>query len=80
MSVSVMSMDFKARRKATGWTRKELAARAGLDPRLIQLVELGQWSEFEALGRIEAVLKRKEQGEDDPWLKPPSKADGTDDA
>ena len=63
----------KARRKAIGWTRKELAARAGLDPRVVQLVELDQWSEFEALGRLDAVMKRKEAGEEDPWLKPPEK-------
>ena len=68
-----MPMDFKARRKAIGWTRKELAARAGLDPRVVQLVELEQWTEFEALGRLDAVMKRKEGGEEDPWLKPPEK-------
>ncbi len=66
-------MDFKQRRKKVGWSRKELADRAGLDPRVVQLVELDQWSEFEALGRLEAVLTRKEEGEEDPWLAPPKK-------
>ena len=73
-------MDFKQRRKKAGWSRKELAARAGLDPRVVQLVELDQWSEFEALGRLEAVLTRKEEGEEDPWLAPPKKETPTEEA
>ncbi|MCB9766402.1 MAG: helix-turn-helix transcriptional regulator [Alphaproteobacteria bacterium] len=69
-------MDIKARRKALGWSRRELADRAALDPRIIQLVELGQWNEFEALGRIEAVLRMAEDGEADPRLAPPKVPEG----
>lgn len=64
-------MDFKQRRRAIGWTRAEAADRAGLDPRVVQLVELGEWTEFEALGRLEALLGRAEAGEEDPRLEPP---------
>ena len=69
------AMDFKERRKAVGWTRAETAHRAGLDPRVVQLVELGQWTEFEALGRLEALLSRAEAGEEDPRLEPPKRED-----
>lgn len=66
-----MPNDIKARRKAQSWSRAELADRAGLDPRVVQLVELDQWSEFEALGRLDTVLRMAESGEEDPRLKPP---------
>ena len=62
-------MTTKDRRKALGWTRAELADRAGLDPRVVQLVELGQWSEGEAIDRVEAVLSRAEGGERDVHLR-----------
>ena len=54
----------KARRKALGWDRRELARRAGLDPQVVQLLEMGQWSEAEAIGRVEEVLRRAETGEE----------------
>lgn len=66
-----MPNDIKPRRKAQSWSRAELADRAGLDPRVVQLVELDQWSEFEALGRLDTVLRMAEAGEDDPRLSPP---------
>jgi transcriptional regulator with XRE-family HTH domain len=69
--------DIKPRRKAQTWTRAELADRAGLDPRVVQLVELDQWSEFEALGRLDTVLRMAESGEEDPRLKPPAKPSAT---
>lgn len=56
-------MSIKDRRKALGWSRDELAARAGIDARLVQLLELGQWSEAEAAARVEEVLVRAEGGE-----------------
>lgn len=56
-------MSVKDRRKALGWSRAELAERAGIDSRLAQLLELGQWSEAEALARVEEVLTRAEAGE-----------------
>ncbi len=62
-------MTTKDRRKALGWSRAELAHRAGLDPRVVQLVELDQWSEAEALARVEEVLTRAEAGELDVHLR-----------
>lgn len=59
----------KDRRKALGWSRAELADRAGIDPRLVQLVELGQWSEEGALARLAEVLRRAEAGEVDVRLR-----------
>jgi transcriptional regulator with XRE-family HTH domain len=60
----------KARRKALGWRRSELARRAAIDGRLVQLIELGQWTEGEAIGRVKAVLIRAEGGEADVQLEP----------
>lgn len=65
------SRDIKTRRKALGWDRAELARRAGLDRSVMQLVELGQWSEEDALQRVETVLSRAEAGEVDIVLPPP---------
>lgn len=61
-------MSIKDRRKALGWSRAELAERAGIDSRLAQLLELDQWSEAEALSRVEEVLTRAEAGELDVRL------------
>ncbi|MCB9778173.1 MAG: hypothetical protein H6742_06400 [Alphaproteobacteria bacterium] len=61
----------KARRKEQGWSRAELADRAALDPRVVQLVELGEWNEHEALGRLDAVLAQAEAGVPDPRLAAP---------
>jgi transcriptional regulator with XRE-family HTH domain len=63
-------MDLKERRKALGWDRAELARRAGLDRSVMQLVELGQWTEEDALQRVEEVLRRAEAGELDVVLPP----------
>ena len=60
----------RARRKALGWSRRELASRAGIDPRVIQLLELDQWTEGDAVGRVRAVLLRAETGETDVTLPP----------
>lgn len=60
----------KERRKALGWNRAELAQRAAIDRRVVQLVELGQWSEEGALGRVEFVLKAAEAGDLDVQLPP----------
>lgn len=70
-----MKTDIKQRRKALGWSRAELADRAGLDRRVVQLVEVGQWEEFEALGRLDTVLGMAEQGHEDPRLAPPERPD-----
>lgn len=53
----------KDRRKALGWNRAELAERAALDKNVVQLIELGQWSEEGALGRVAYVLHAAESGE-----------------
>lgn len=62
--------EVKRRRRALGWSRGDLAARAALDPRIIQLVELGEWTEGEAIGRVRAVLIRAEGGDLDVQLPP----------
>ncbi len=60
--------ELRARRKALGFSRREMADRCGLDPQVIQLAELGQWSEKDALQRIAEVLYRAESGELDVHL------------
>lgn len=64
-------MSVKDRRKALGWDRAELARRAGVDRSALQLVELGQWTEEDALQRVDEVLRRTEAGEVDVVLAPP---------
>ncbi len=64
-------MSVKDRRKALGWDRAELARRSGVDKSALQLVELGQWTEEDALRRVEEVLARTEMGEKDVVLPPP---------
>ena len=54
-----------------GWDRAELARRAGVDKSALQLIELGQWTEEDALRRVEEVLTRTEAGEADVVLPPP---------
>lgn len=61
-------MSIKARRKALGWSRRELAQRAGIDPHVLQQLELGTWSEGEARMRAEVTLERAEAGEEDVQL------------
>lgn len=67
----------RARRKALGWSRRELAHRAGIDPRVVQLLELDQWSEGDARGRVRAVLGRAETGEADVQLPPAQLPEGS---
>lgn len=62
----------KDRRKALGWDRAELARRAGVDKAALQLVERGEWSEEDALRRVEEALTRAEAGEIDVVLPPPT--------
>ncbi len=52
--------DLKERRKALGWARAELARRADVDPRTLQLLELGESLDDEARARVEAVLAAEE--------------------
>ena len=65
----------KERRKALGWNRATLAQRAQVDRAAMQLIELGQWSESDALARVDEVLRRAEAGELDVQLPPPEKPD-----
>ena len=69
-------MSVKERRKALGWNRTELAARTVLDKRVVQLIELGQWSEDGALGRVEYVLSAAENGDVAVQLPPREKEEG----
>ena len=46
------------RRKALGWSRGDVAGRAALDPRIIQLLEMGLWSEGEAIDKVAAMLEQ----------------------
>lgn len=66
-------MSVKERRKALGWNRATLAQRAQVDRAALQLIELGQWSEDDALRRVAEVLVRAEAGELDVQLPPPEK-------
>jgi len=67
--------DIKARRKALGWNRAELAKRAALDKHVVQLIEMGQWSEEDALGRVQYVLGSAEGGQLDIQLDPVRESD-----
>lgn len=67
--------DIKARRKALGWNRAELAKRAALDKHVVQLIEMGQWSEADALGRVQCVLGSAENGDLDVQLDPVAEGD-----
>ena len=49
-------MSIKERRKALGLVRKELASKAYVDPRILQLIEMGQHSDAEATDRLDATL------------------------
>lgn len=64
------TMDVKERRKALGWDRQELADRAALLKTVVAMIERGEWSESDALERVEAVLGRAEAGDADPRLPP----------
>ena len=68
-------MDVKARRKALGWSRAELAGKAGVDRAALALIERDMWSEDDALTRVAHVLSRAEAGDLDVQLAPPSLPD-----
>lgn len=55
----------RERRTGLSWSRAELAHRAGIDPRIVQLTELDQWDEPTALARIEVALNAAEDGRDE---------------
>ena len=61
----------KARRKALGWSRADLATRTGLNSALIALIERDMWSEEDAWTRVHFVLGEAEKGNLDVRLEPP---------
>ncbi|MFT7522006.1 MAG: transcriptional regulator with XRE-family HTH domain [Kiritimatiellia bacterium] len=66
-------MDIKAQRKALGWSRAELASRAGINSPVLGLIERGQWDEPDALTRVAHVLAKASEGDTDVFLAPPTK-------
>lgn len=52
--------DIKDRRKALGWSRAELAQRAFVDVRTLQLIELDLSADDESRDRVEATLREAE--------------------
>lgn len=70
-------MSIKDRRKALGWSRAELAQRAGVDRAALQLIEQDAWSEEDSLARVAEVLDRTEAGETDVQLEHPKPPDQT---
>lgn len=64
-------MSVKERRKALGWSRAQLAERAGLNSALVALIERGQWEEEDAWTRVHYVLGEAEGGNVDVRLDPP---------
>ena len=51
----------RERRDALGWSRKQLGAAAGVDTSVLQLIELGQWTDPEPNEKVEAALTAEEQ-------------------
>lgn len=66
-------MEIKDRRKALGWSRADLAERAGLNTALVAMMERGQWEEEDAWTRVAFVLGRAEEGDVEVRLPPPER-------
>jgi len=64
-------VNVKERRKAIGWTRKDLAHRTGVNSAAIAMIERGEWSEEDALTRVAFILAKADEGELDVVLPPP---------
>jgi transcriptional regulator with XRE-family HTH domain len=64
-------VDIKARRKALGWGRQELAERSGVPKSVVALIERDEWSEPDAISRVATILGLAEAGSSDPRLPPP---------
>jgi transcriptional regulator with XRE-family HTH domain len=54
-------MEIRKRREALGWSRKELARRAGIDPSVLQLIELGMSSDDESKVKADHALVEGEK-------------------
>jgi len=50
----------KDRRKALGWARADLARAANVDPRTLQLIELGESLDDESMDRCHKALDEEE--------------------
>ncbi len=58
--------DIKSRRTALGWSRAELARRAYVDPRTLQLIELDLSEDDESRKRVTDALDAGERGDETP--------------
>ncbi|MFT5683409.1 MAG: transcriptional regulator with XRE-family HTH domain [Myxococcota bacterium] len=63
-------MSIRDRRRALSLSRRALAECAGIDPHVLQQIELGTWEEGEARIRAEVALERLEAGETEVRLSP----------
>ncbi len=63
-------MSIKDRRAALGMQRKELAGKAYVDPRTLQLIEMSLSADTEAIERLERTLDALEAGTPIPDWEP----------
>ena len=63
----------KARRKALGWSRADLAHRSGINTPTLGLIERGQWDESDSLTRVAHILQEAEAGNLDVILPAPTR-------
>lgn len=63
-------MSIKDRRSALGLQRKDLAGKAFVDPRTLQLIEMGLSADLEAVDRLEQTLNALETGAPVPDWEP----------
>lgn len=70
--------NWKERRKALGWSRAEVAERAGVNSAALALVERGIWDEVEITERLETVYEAAEAGDFSVRLPPPQVEGGPD--
>ncbi len=54
-------MNIRARREALGWSRADLSREAQIDRSVIQLVELGEYHDAEAITKLEQRLTDEER-------------------
>ena len=58
--MSEVDSSLRARREALGWSRKDLASRAGVDPSVIQMLEFGHLTDEASLQRCTQALAQGE--------------------
>jgi transcriptional regulator with XRE-family HTH domain len=54
-------MELRERRVLLGWSRRDLATRARVDPNVLQLLELGMSEDEESRARCDSALTAGEQ-------------------